>query len=316
MSNNSLGGNSRCTRASRKGGGKPQVTWRTVGRQGGEGRGPQGPRVERGALTSQDEVQQLERRLEAGAAATALVGVQGEEGQAAEEGQEAGSHGEAAGHVVAVQDAVERRRLGLVLVAVGQQGGEDDEGEDLWAQEGVPSRPTWSSATTETAPSPGSPSRSGGPRSPPCHILGASKPVFIAPHPSSLHLSSGLGPPHWNLNPASSLASPLLVLAHKLPRRSFHTLPFSVVCTGLAPPTPSFSPHSRPHLPPPPCFPSATPNRYLPPNLGALAQSLGHVRSSRSICYPRVSSACPPFLLPVTSSSSLPAHLVPLNLFK
>lgn len=283
MSNNSLGGNSRCTRASRKGGGRPQVTcggrWAGRVEKGGV---PRAPGWSGGALTSQDEVQQLECRLEAGAAATTLVGVQGKEGQAAEEGQEAGSHGEAAGHIVAVQDAVERRRLGLVLVAVGQQGGEDDEGEDLWAQEGVPSRPTWSSVPTKTAHSPGSPSRSGGLRSPPCHVLGASKPVPIAPHPSSLHPSSG----PWNLTPASSLASPLPVLAHKLPWRSFHTLPFSVVCTDLAPPTPSFSPHSLPHLPPPPCFPSATPNRYLPPNPGALAKSLRHVRSSRSICYP------------------------------
>lgn len=89
-------------------------------------------------LTGQDQIQELEGRLEAGAGDAALVGVQGQEGQAAEEGQEAGPHGEAAGHVVAVEHAVELRRARLVLVAVGQQGGEDDEGEDLWCGRGIP----------------------------------------------------------------------------------------------------------------------------------------------------------------------------------
>ena len=60
-----------------------------------------------GGLTSQDEVQELEGRLEAGAGDAVLVGVQGQEGQAAEQGQEAGAHGEAARHVVAIEDALE-----------------------------------------------------------------------------------------------------------------------------------------------------------------------------------------------------------------
>lgn len=97
--------------------------------QGGAGRGSPG-------LTSQDQVQELEGCLKARTGDAVLVGVQGQEGQAADEGQEAGPHGEAAGHVVAVEHAVELRRVRLVLVAVGQQGGEDDEGEDLWVQEG------------------------------------------------------------------------------------------------------------------------------------------------------------------------------------
>lgn len=90
-----------------------------MGQLGGEGRCPRGlqglkgqlwvghPRGGELVLTSQDEVQELEGRLEAGAADAALVGIQGEEGQAAEESQEAGSYGEAAGHVVAIEDAVE-----------------------------------------------------------------------------------------------------------------------------------------------------------------------------------------------------------------
>lgn len=89
-----------------------------------------------GGLTSQDEVQELEGRLEAAAGQEALVGIQGQEGQAAEEGQEAGSHREAAGRAVAVENAVQLRRVGLVLVAVSQQGREDDEGEDLWVRGG------------------------------------------------------------------------------------------------------------------------------------------------------------------------------------
>lgn len=60
-----------------------------------------------GGLTGQDEVQELEGRLEAAGGGAALMGVQGEEGQAAEEGQEASSHSEAAARVVAVEDAME-----------------------------------------------------------------------------------------------------------------------------------------------------------------------------------------------------------------
>lgn len=80
------------------------------GRAGRRSRGSSGRAFPgRGVLTSQDEVQELEGRLEVGAGDAALVGVQDEEGQAAEEGQEAGPHGEAAGRVVAVEDAVELR---------------------------------------------------------------------------------------------------------------------------------------------------------------------------------------------------------------
>lgn len=112
-----------------------------------------GLRAEDPGLTSQDEVQELEGRPEARVGDAALMGVQGQEGQAAEQGQEAGPHGEAAGHVVAVEHTVELRRVRLVLVAVGQQGGEDDEGEDLWIQEGVPV-PESSSASPGTLSSP------------------------------------------------------------------------------------------------------------------------------------------------------------------
>lgn len=110
-----------------------------------------------GGLTGQDEVQKLEGRLEAAAGGAALMGVQGEEGQAAEEGQEASSHSEAAARAVAVEDAVELRRVGLVLVAISQQGGEDDEGEDLWVRDGGPQGPEQSSASPQT----GSSSRAG-----------------------------------------------------------------------------------------------------------------------------------------------------------
>ena len=92
----------------------------------------------RGSPTGQDEVQELEGRLEAGAGEADLVGVQGQEGQRAEEGQQAGPHSEAAGCAVAVEDTVQLRVVGLVLVAVGQQGGEHDQGEDLWVQGGFP----------------------------------------------------------------------------------------------------------------------------------------------------------------------------------
>lgn len=78
-------------------------------------------------LTGQDEVQELDRGLEAGAGDAALVSVQGQEAQTAEEGGEAGAHGEAAGHVIAIKDAVELRRVCLVLEAIGQHGREDDE---------------------------------------------------------------------------------------------------------------------------------------------------------------------------------------------
>lgn len=69
-------------------------------------------------LTSQDEVQELEGCLKTGACDAALLGVQGEEDQTAEEGQEASSYCEATGHAVAVEDAVELRRLCPVLVTV------------------------------------------------------------------------------------------------------------------------------------------------------------------------------------------------------
>lgn len=106
-----------------KGGVRLQVTcggrwasWVAKGGVPGAPRGLQGlkgqlwvghPRGGELVLTSQDEVQELEGRLEAGAADAALVGIQGEEGQAAEESQEASSYGEAAGHLVAIEDAVE-----------------------------------------------------------------------------------------------------------------------------------------------------------------------------------------------------------------
>lgn len=114
-----------------------------------------------GLPTGQDEVQELEGRLEASAGEADLVGIHGQEGQGAEEGQEAGSHGKAAGRVVAVEDTVQLRVVGLVLVAIGQQGGKHDQGEDLWVGSGVP-EPEWSSCLPKPAPQPSSPSVSWG----------------------------------------------------------------------------------------------------------------------------------------------------------
>lgn len=103
-------------------------------------------------LTCQDEVQELEGCLEAGAGDAGLVGVQGQEDQAAEEGQEASPHSEAAGHAVAFEDAVELRRVRLVLVAISQQGREDDEGEDLWVWEERSQGLSWSSVRVSSNP--------------------------------------------------------------------------------------------------------------------------------------------------------------------
>lgn len=135
------GGNCRCSEREKGG----TALWVPRGRLGGGGRGAGVPGPGRAGgcgqwsrLTGQDEVQELESRPEAGAGDVALVGVQGQEDQAAEQGQEAGPHGEAAGRVVAVEDTAELRRVRLVLVAIGQQGGEDDEGEDLRRREQVP----------------------------------------------------------------------------------------------------------------------------------------------------------------------------------
>lgn len=143
----------------RVGSAKMMGGWRANGgvlgalRSWGCSRGSSGWAVQ--GLTSQDEVQELEGHLEAGAGDVGLVGIQGEEGQAAEEGQEASFLSEAAGQVVAVEHTAELRRVRLVLVAISQQGGEDDEGEDLWVWEGEPRALEWSSGSPKLAHPPG-----------------------------------------------------------------------------------------------------------------------------------------------------------------
>lgn len=69
-------------------------------------------------LTSQNEVQELEGYLKAGAHEAPLIGIYGKEDQAAEKGQEASSYCKATGHVVAVEDTAELRRLCSVLVTI------------------------------------------------------------------------------------------------------------------------------------------------------------------------------------------------------
>lgn len=69
-------------------------------------------------LTSQNEIQELEGCLKAGAHHAALMGIYGKEDQAAEKGQEASSYCKATGHVVAVEDAAKLRRLCSVLVTI------------------------------------------------------------------------------------------------------------------------------------------------------------------------------------------------------
>lgn len=69
-------------------------------------------------LTSQNEVQELEGCLKSGAYDAALMGIYSKEDQAAEKGQEASSYCKATGHVAAVQDAEELRRLCSVLVTI------------------------------------------------------------------------------------------------------------------------------------------------------------------------------------------------------
>lgn len=84
-----------------------------------------------GELTGQDQIQELQGCLDVGVGDAGLAGVQGQEGQAREEGQAAGAHGEAAGHAAAVEHAVQLGGVPAVLVAVGEQRGEDHQGEDL-----------------------------------------------------------------------------------------------------------------------------------------------------------------------------------------
>lgn len=109
--------------------------------------------------------------------------------------------------------------------------------------------------------------------SPSYYGLGLSPP---GPHPS---LPPGL--PASSLGPSVRLPeAPTEVLPHPAFLRGLYRSPSSnfIFASPLPPPSP-------PH----PCSPSATPNRFLPPNPGAntkrLAQCLGHVRSSGSISY-------------------------------
>lgn len=85
-------------------------------------------------LTGQHQVQEPEGCFKSGVYDAALMGVEGKEDQAAEEGQESSSYCEATGHLVAVEDTVELRRVSPVLVAISQERRKDDQGEDLWAQ--------------------------------------------------------------------------------------------------------------------------------------------------------------------------------------
>lgn len=224
------------------------ASWGPGGRQCGEpGRAarPGGP-----GLTGQDEVQQLDGCLEAGAGDAALVGVQGQEAQRAEEGGEAGAHGEAAGHVVAVEDAVELRRVRLVLEAVGQHRREDDEREDLWVREGC---------------------------------LGSGAEFGVSPNPSVL-LGS---PPVGAARPCThgvALAPPTLSGPQSLPARPscrpspvFPTLaPASSSPPGLRPgllpslPTSSLRLSAHPHL-----APAAHSHLWLPGGPRTEAQPLG-----------------------------------------
>lgn len=260
----------------RVGSAKMMGGWRANGgvlgalRSWGCSRGSSGWAVQ--GLTSQDEVQELEGHLEAGAGDVGLVGIQGEEGQAAEEGQEASFLSEAAGQVVAVEHTAELRRVRLVLVAISQQGGEDDEGEDLWVWEGEPRALEWSSGSPKLAHPPGPHLWTVGPALPYTLLL----PITPLLHPSSGLLpglpASSLCPqaiPHmaqrchpiachsWLPGLPRTKSQPLS-LAFEVPR-GLCSLPWNFICSLI---------------PASPTLPFCQTSGYLPLNPGAIIQYL------------------------------------------